>query len=190
MSISPVKKPAALLREQSKILRPGNFQASEFARARFDAVMPADWEYEEALKPGFWANICHLLREKKVSGEPDRTGSLIDLSTEDHAFFATLYVRGVMQGGLIVQCIGPATHPKTCKACPVDLETGLPWTGRAPVRSDKFDLRWNTTKKGYDIVRLSDQQVVADGSNFKTREMALEWITKTSGSNAYKTNEG
>jgi len=164
--------------EQPIALKPGAFQGAEFARARFDAMMPSGIAFEEALKPSFWTNVVHLLSRNQLTNQPDRSGAFIDLGTEDHAFYAKLYVRAVGSNGLIVQCIGPSIDAKG-RACPVDLATGLPWTGAQPVESDGFDIRWNLGKRGFDIIRKSDQQVIADGSNFKTREMALEWIEKT-----------
>lgn len=155
-----------------------NFHASEFARASFDHVMDAGIDFEEVFKPGYWRYVFHKLQKNISTNSPDRSGSLIVVGTEDHAFCAHLYVRAVTAAGLIVQCVGPATD-KSGKMCPVDLATGRAWAGPAAVSSDQFDVRWNVGKRGFDILRSSDQQVIIDGGNFPTRELALEWIKKT-----------
>lgn len=161
--------------DQQRALVSGRFQASEYARACFDVVLPANWDYEDTLRPGFWANVCHLLKRNPVSGEPSRQGALIDVGTEDHAFFAKLYVRAVLKAGLVVQCIGPSIDPRTGKACPIDIETGLAWQGRKDVESGVFDIRWNGT--AFDIVTRDTEQTIAE--NFATRELATEWVSKT-----------
>lgn len=165
--------------EMAKTLKPSRFQAAEYTRAMFDAVLPADLDFDEVLKPGYWSNVVHLLKRNPIANEPDRTGALIHIGTDDHAFYGLLYVRAVLERGLIVQCIGPCIDVKTGKACPADLSTGGPWKGRTPIESDQFDLKWNLGKRGFDIIRKSDLQVVADGGNFPTREAAVEWINKT-----------
>jgi hypothetical protein len=108
----------------------------------------------------------------------DRAGACIEIISEDHAFFAELYVRAVLDRGLIVQCTGPSLS-KAGKACPVDLETGEAWTGRRSLKTSHFDLKWNVGKKGFDIIRREDQQIVGKAENFPTREQAVEWIEKT-----------
>ena len=165
--------------EPPRTLKPGRFQISEFARVTFDATMAEEHDFEDALKPGYWVNVAEKLRKNPTTNEPDRTGALIDLCTEDHAFYARLYVRAVLTSGLIVQCIGPAFDAKTGKACPVDLITGKAWQGRKSAESDHFDVKWNVGVRGFDIIRKSDRQIVVNGSNFPTREMAEEWIKKT-----------
>jgi hypothetical protein len=165
--------------EQQRTLKLGDFQESEYAYASFSATMPAGVAFEEALKPVFWTNILHLMRNIHQINGPDKTGAVIHLRTEDHAFYAMLYVRATSDRGLIVRCVGPAIEPKTGKACPIDLQTGLPWTGPKAVRSDHFETHWNVGKRGFDIVRKADGTVVADGAAFPTKEVAEEWIAKT-----------
>lgn len=180
MSSAAVKTPEKKLRdEQILTLKPSAFKVADFARARFDAIMPSGLAFEEALKPSFWTNIVNLLKKNQLTSESDKTGAMIDLGTEDHAYYALLYVRAVLERGLIVQCIGPCSDPKTGKACPIDLGTGMPWIGHKPLKNDHFDLRWNVGKRGFDIVRADDLQIVADGASFPTREMAVQWIERT-----------
>ena len=176
----PAAAPKILRAEQPPTAKPGSFQSSEFARARFDHVMQAGVPFEACLTPGYWSNVFHILQRNVATNAPDRSGAFVDVGTQDHAFIAKLYVRAVTSGGLIVQCIGPGIEPKTGRACPIDLSTGLPWTGGAPLNSDQFEVKWNVGKRGFDIIRKSDLQIVADGGQFPTRELAAEWIAKTS----------
>jgi hypothetical protein len=182
--MAPIQRPAPLpqsvmpaqtLREAApRKLKPSSFQGSEFARARFDAVMPAEWDFEEALRPAFWSYVVHEFKRNQLTGGRDRVGAFIDLGTEDHAFYAQLYVRGTTTDGLIVQCIGPSVDPKTGKTCPVNLKTGMPWAGR------KYDILWNDEKRGFDVVLKANGEVVADGAQFPTAELAVNWAVNAS----------
>jgi hypothetical protein len=173
----PADKPARA--EKQHTAKPGSFRGSEFARERMDHVMDAGTPFEEVFKPGYWTNVFGLLAKNIATGHADRAGAIIDCATEDHAFYATLYVRAVTASGLIVQCIGPSVHPKSGRSWPVDLSTGGPWVGEVPLESNMFDVKWNIAKRGFDIIRKSDNQVIADGGSFPTRELAAEWIKKT-----------
>jgi hypothetical protein len=177
-AVQPATK--SLRQEQQHTAKPGSFQGSEYARASFDHVMQAGVPFEEVYKPGYWANISSKLARNLVVGQGDRTGAFIEVGTEDHAFYARLYVRAVLEAGLIVQCAGPQIDPKTGKSCPVDLSTGGAWGGGVELDSELFEVKWNVGKRGFDVIRKSDLQVVADGNNLKTRELAAEWIRKTS----------
>lgn len=168
---------------QPPTLKPGDFEESQYAFLDASAKIPAGMPFEEVFRPGFWGNVVHLFKKDIISGGVDRAGAVIHLRTEDHAFYARLYVRAVLERGLLVQCIGPGFDVKSGKACPIDLATGGPWTGPTDLGIDNFELRWNAGKRGFDIVRKSDLQVVADGRNFPTRELAVEWIEKTAGAN-------
>lgn len=172
--------PQKTLREVAPaMLKPGDFEESQYAFLDVSAKIPAGMPFEEVFRPTFWANVVHVFKKDIIANNPDRSGAIIHLRTEDHAFYAKLYVRAVLRNGLIVQCIGPSFDPKTGKACPVDLATGMPWGGMVDLDTDAFDLKWNSNRRGFDIIRKSDQQVVADGANFPTRELAVEWINKT-----------
>jgi hypothetical protein len=178
------EKPTArqsLRKEQPKLLRPSDLQELEFAYANMSARIPAGVAFEEILKPGFWANVVRLFQKNTTTGQPDRSGALIHVRTEDHAYYGQLYVRAVLERGLIVECVGPSIEPKTGKACPIDLDNGLPWTGRKDFASKDFEAKWNVGKRGFDIIRTEDQQIVADGVNIKTREAAIEMINKLKG---------
>lgn len=180
MSDVIVGKPKEKIHRQDKpwTIKPSEFKPSEYAYADFSATIPSDCPFEEVLKSGFWSNVLHLVRSNTTTNEPDKTGATIQIRTQDHSYYALLYIRATMANGVIVKCIGPTINFETGELCPVDLQTGLPWEGRPEVRTDAFDIRWNVGKKGFDVVRRADQQVVADGKNLPVREMAEEWIEK------------
>lgn len=182
-TVAAAKPDSNALRTQPVTLKPGDFEESAYAYADCSARVPAGMPFEEVFRPGFWTNVVHLFQKNVAAGTPDRSGAIIHVRTEDHAYYAKLYVRAVLARGLIVQCVGPAIDQKTGRSCPVDLATGKPWTGSVPIKSDHFDIRWNVGKRGFDIIRKSDHQIVGDGSNFPTRELALEWIEKTTRAN-------
>lgn len=158
---APVK-PTIPSREGPRSLAPKNFQSSEFAYARFSATLPAGWTLEDALRPEFWANVCHVLQSPPVTREPDKSGAIIELRAEDHSFYAELYVRAVKKRGLDVAVLREPVY-----------------LGQQKVESDKFEIKWNVGKRGFDIIRKSDRETVADGGTIKTREAAQEWIDKT-----------
>lgn len=165
--------------QQPPTLKPSDFEESQYAFLDVSAKVPAGMPFEALLSPTYWTNVINIFKRDKIAGGADRAGAIIHVRTEDHAYYARLYVRAVLERGLIVQCIGPSLDHKTGKACPVDLATGLPWTGLTPIDVEGFELRWSAGKRGFDILRSSDQQVIADGSSFPTRERAIEWINKT-----------
>lgn len=165
--------------QQPPTLKPGDFEESQYAFLDVSAKVPAGMAFEEVFRPGFWGNVVHLFKRDVISGGNDRAGGIIHLRTEDHAYYAKLYVRAVLERGLIIQCIGPSINPETGKACPIDLMTGLPWTGKQ-ASDGHLEPKWNATKSGFDIVRKADLQIVADGAKFPTLEHANEWIEKTS----------
>jgi hypothetical protein len=145
--------------EPSKVLKLSAFQACEYAYAVFSAVLPVGWTVEDALKPEFWVNVAHRFARNPASGEPDKAGSIIELRTVDHAFYARLYVRAVQERSLVVDLIGEVQY-----------------FGPKALASAAYEARWDNAKHGFDIVRLSDREIVGDGSKLKTREQANAWI--------------
>lgn len=146
-------------REELKRVKPTNFQTSEYAFARYAVLLPVGWTLEDVLVPEAWAHVAHKLDSNKVSKDPARTGAIIEVRTEDHAFYAELYVRAVRNMALDVQVVlGPVVLGKEQKA------------------HANFDVRWNVGKRGFDIVRKSDKQIVATG--IPKKEDAHAWIEK------------
>ena len=150
-------------KEPDHILKLADFQISDYAYADFAVTLPVGWTLDDAMKPEFWVQVCHKLQREAVTNEPDKAGAIIRVRTRDHAFYAELYVRAVQERGLLVSVLrepmyfGPREVPDT----------------------SQFEARWNVGKRGFDVIRKSDREIVADGAKIKTREMAQEWIDRT-----------
>jgi hypothetical protein len=147
--------------EPRKLLQ-RDFRQSEFANARMSVSLPVGWTFEDTLKPEFWVNVAHLFHKQPHTNEPDKAGAVIEIRTEDHAFYAELYVRAVQERGFIVATLREPVYfgPK---------KTAVPG----------FKTRWNVGARGYDIIRLSDKEIVGHAADFKVKEHALAWIEDT-----------
>ena len=127
----PVKPVAQTLRQAlPRKFKPSNLQEMGQDYSILTVTAPADWSFEDVLAPIAWANVFGLVARDALNTRRDKIGSLIEVRSEDHAYYAVLYIVQVLKDGLAVQCIGPSLDPKTGKACPVDVKTGLPWAGR------------------------------------------------------------
>ena len=115
------------------------------------------------MQPEFWSHVCHMLQKQPVTNEPDRAGAIIELRTADHAFYAELYVRAVQDHGLVVELLG-------------DIKTFGPKAVSGNGKASKFEIKWNVGKRGYDVIRVSDREIIGDGHKLKTKEMALAWV--------------
>lgn len=159
--------PARVMRpKQTFAVSPNRFQVSEYAYADFSATLPPGTKVEEILNPEAWVHVCHLLEKRPVTGEPELTGAIIAVRTEDHEFYLNLYVRAVPGKGLVVEILKPDAN-------------GVCWLGPRAVTGEPFDVKWNIGKRGFDIIRNSDREIVADGAEIKTKEAAQEWIDET-----------
>ena len=94
--------PSMPQREQPYAIPMRDFKEAIYANARFSAYLPVGVKYEDALKPEFWAQVCHLLHKTPLTNEPDRAGAIIELRSQDHEFYAELYVKAVQERGLVV----------------------------------------------------------------------------------------
>jgi hypothetical protein len=139
-----------------------DFQETAFGRGHFTVTLPIGVEFEDALKQEFWVNVSHLLESKPNTNEPDLAGSIIIIDSADRGWVAELYVRAVVERGLIVGI----------KQKPV-------YQGPKTSGNKLFDTRWNPGKKGHEIIRMSDREIVGDASQFPIKEDALEWINNT-----------
>jgi len=133
-----------------------------YAYAEIDVTQPVGHSIEDALRPEYWVHHSHKLKARAFTGEADRTGAIIRLRTDDHAYFATLYVRAVGEHGLVMQLL---TEPV--------------YLGPKSVETTGFDVRWNVGNRGFDVIRKSDRSIVADSKMIKTREQASIWINET-----------
>ena len=154
--------------DQLPTLHYSNFQTTGQFYEDFQARLPVGVTVKDALRPEFWVHVVHLFKPNPTTGTGDATGSVIELRTEDHAFYARLYVRAVQERGLVVELMSP-DKAGVCYFGPKKIAYG-----------EGFKTRWNVGKKGFDIIRKSDKEIVGDGAKFPTKEMANDWILETS----------
>lgn len=94
---------------------------------------PASMTFENALVPEAWVNVCRRVVQGGDSRRKEWLGSIINAYSANHSWFAQLYIRAVVYDkfkqpcGLQVTCVGPSVDPKTSKAMPINVATGLPW---------------------------------------------------------------
>lgn len=148
------------LQDPPKKAKLSTFQLAEHAYGRRSCTLPVGWSIEEALKPEFWSEVAHLLEGNKLNGIPPQEGTIIEVRTQDHAFYAELYVRAVRKMALDVDVIQfKQIGPKDEK----------------PVSGD-YKPRWNVGAGGYDVIRQSDGAIVGRASDLKLKEDALAFI--------------
>lgn len=157
----PIEAPPPMIR---KILERDFSMDGNFAFTRASLVLPLGWEIDDCLKPEFWMNVSHWFKSDPATGSIDRAGTIIEVRTEDHAFYAELYVRAVRGNVLDVAVL---TKP---------IQFGVKSEG-----TPEYKLRWNLGHRGFDIIRASDNVIVESGAKFPTKELALKWIEEVTG---------
>ena len=115
-------------------------------------VLPEGYPFEDCLRSAFWAHVARYFDR--------RAHYFITVLNDEHSFYARLYVRAVQENQLIVDIVDP---PKI-------------FGPQATEKVGALIPKWNVGKRGYDVVRASDGQVVQDGSRFGVKEQALAWI--------------
>lgn len=149
--------------EQPKKLLVKDFQLDEqFAYARSCVTLPVGWEFDEVLKPEFWANVANLFQKNPMTGDKEKSGAIIAIRAADHSFCGEVYVRAVRERDLIV---GVYKEPVYfgIRALPANLG---------------YETRWNVGKRKFDIIRNSDREIVGEA---ETKELAMDWIGKMTG---------
>lgn len=148
--------------EPAKKIKQSAFQLSEHAYGRRSVTLPVGWTLTDILAPESWSEVAHQLVGNRLNGIPPQEGTMIEVRTQDHAFYAELYVRAVEKMALHVEVIQyKPLGPQESK------DTG------------KFDVRWNVGRRGFDVIRKSDKQIVAEG--LPKKEDAYAWIEQTAG---------
>jgi len=137
----------------------------DFAFATFSVILPAGWEIDQILNPSAWSHVASIFDRTPGTADAPKVGSTIEVRTQDHAFYAVLYVRAVREQALDVQVI----HG------PIMLGTQAENTSKA------FKMRWNAKQRGFDVIRISDNAVVGSAAQLKKKEDALAWIDKMKG---------
>lgn len=100
-------------------------------------LLPADWDFEDVLKPEFWSFVAPSMQANTAASVmQDRLGTILHIHTEDHAFYAEVYVHGLRRNAqgqanaLDVTCIGPLYDATADQCFPVEVKTGKRWMGR------------------------------------------------------------
>ncbi len=137
------------------------FGLSDHGFTRFYYVMDVEEEYENALEPEYWAGLANQLQKNMFSGQADRSGAIIELRSEDHSFYAELYVRAVNPSELVV---APVREP---------VYFGKPGASK---ENESYKRRWNVGNRSYEVQRVSDGAVV--GRGFKIPEDADTYISQ------------
>lgn len=148
---------------------PSGFQFGGDGYELIDVTVPIGHKMEDVLRPDYWSSVAHRLILPPGSGRVDRAGSIIHLRKEDHSLFAMLYVRAVHKDSLEVAVIKPNA-------------SGFCYFGAqddGPAEMGGFRLQWNPGHKGWDVIRASDNIVVASARDMRTKDDALAWIAKT-----------
>lgn len=149
---APASVPAAAVEDtrpsrrqvQHKRVPIGSFKPVGHFTEAHQVLIPADWDIDDVLKPDFFTFVAPGMQANPTMGSrQDRLGTVVEVITADHAFYALVYIKSLrrnslgMADGANSVCIGPSIDPKTGKMCPVDLSTGGPWKGRSPVEDTK-----------------------------------------------------
>ena len=143
--------------------KPSAFNVAPYKYGRFEVELPAGESFDTILKPDYWSQVAHMLQPPRGTRDKTWEGSIIEVRTEDHQFFAELYVRAVKEKDLKVAVLKEPVyffeHTKSKK-------------------TDRHKTRFNVGAKAWDVVR-NDAEVVAKG--FKLKEDAEDWIRETEG---------
>lgn len=137
----------------------GQIQDGEYAYSRVSVTLPVGVAFEELLKPEAWVQVSHRFAGNPLVGQRDRVGAVIEVRSQDHSFYAELYLRAVRGNLMDVAVLLPPVKfgPKDAKV-------------------DGYEVRWNVGARGYDVIRQSDRQVVQGDTKFPTKELAYKWI--------------
>jgi hypothetical protein len=128
---------------QAKRLPIGSFKPIGHYSEPHQAMLPAGWDFEDALLPDFWTFVAPSMQANAAANfTQDRLGTVVEIFAQDHAFYGKVYIKGLRRNaqgqanGAYVVCIGPSIDPTTGKPAPIDLATGGPWKGRKPVEAE------------------------------------------------------
>jgi hypothetical protein len=156
-------KPAVAVDEEKRKILQKDFLQASFAFNRWSVTLPYGWDFTDCLDPEFWTNVAHLLAPNATNGQKSRIGDVIEIRTIDHAWYAELYVRAVRESALIVAVL----------RAPVQL---VPVKGMELPKGSKLDVRFNTSKAKYEVIRISDGSVIGEG--FDLKETALNFVDR------------
>ena len=127
--------------------------AGGFAMTIWTADLDESMTLDDTAKPEFWAHVADKLNR----------GDEVKIRAYDKAPLGTLFVRATGQGwakvGIMERWAAPDAALKEPEGSP-------------------YEAKWNVGRRGYDVVRKSDRQVIQPGDKFPLREDALAWIAE------------
>jgi hypothetical protein len=139
-------------------------QEAQYAYGRYSITVPVGWTLDDILKPEAWALVAHRLKPQPGTGDSVRIGTIFEVRTQDHQWYAELYVRAVREMALDVAILRE----------PV-------WLAPKTDDPDDYEVKWNISVKGFDIIRKVDREKVGDGRKFPKKEDAIEYLKRITG---------
>lgn len=130
-----------------KKLDANRFALAEYKFNEWAVVLEFGTPYESIFAPDFWAHVAKDLKQ----------GDIIHVRSEDHSFYARVYVRASDRLWAKVGEIEAVNFDATQKA----EESGLA-------------VKWIVGKRSFAVVRQSDNQVIQGG--FQIKEDAVAWM--------------
>ena len=121
----------------------------DFARNTHTAIVPAGTDFETVCRPEFWANVTRLA-----------VGDIIQVSTDDRAWFAELFVLGKARNSATVAVLRE----------PLQLVAAF----KPEAGAKHFDVQFSGAHGKWRVIRLSDKNVVKD--QFETQGEARKWL--------------
>lgn len=141
---APRVKRRTLRDVKSKVFSPSSLKPLGYGETEIMTVnVPDGWTFDDVMKPIAWSSVVRPIAADDAKTQVDRVGSLIYVNTLDNRFIAWLRIGAICRdhknnpNGVAVTCIGPSIDLKTGKPCPLDLETGLPWSDPVPQKPEQ-----------------------------------------------------
>lgn len=136
------------IEKKDRKLHGSRFGLAEHKRRIWSIVPEHGTEFDEILKPSYWAHVAKQLRIT------DR----IEVHAEDGCYFAELIVR---DAGNLFASVGVLRK--------IDLDTVKSGNAEAG-----YDVAWKGPHRKFAVIRLSDDAIVKDG--FDAKPAALAWL--------------
>ena len=130
--------------------------------------VPFDTKFEDLLRPEAWALLSAQFMGDALTGIKEGIGSTLLVKTEDMAWEAKFTILFAAKERMEVVCNGP---------CFDENGDGQPfYFQKEEIESDRYNVSWDPGNRGYNIVRKSDNAIVAQAKDVRTRHMAAAWL--------------
>lgn len=124
------------------------FALAEYKFNEWAVVLEFGIPFSSVLNPDFWSHVAVQLKQ----------GDIIHVRSEDHSFYARIYVRACDRLWAKVGVIESIEF------------------GAEDKEEDGLAVKWIIGKKKFAVVRKSDNQVIHEG--FQIKEDAIAWMTE------------